>query len=79
MQVYIQQTTSNYLYSSGRGWVQSVLDADVFPTSIDALNFCMKRALPDVHIRVHSSQNPEYDTVFSVSDFPARTKVPPLP
>ena len=78
MQVYIQQTTSNYLYSSGRGWVQSVLEADVFPSSIEALNFCAKRELANVHIRVHSIENPEYDTLFSVSHFPERTKVPPM-
>ena len=77
MQVYIQQTTSNYLYSH-RGWVQSVLEADAFPTTIEALNVCLKREFANVHIRVHSSENPEYDTIFSVTQFPKRTKVPPL-
>lgn len=77
MQVYIQQITSNYLYSRS-GWVQSVLEADVFPTTIEALNLCIERDLPNVHIRVHSSENPEYDTLFSVSHFPDRTKVPPM-
>lgn len=77
MQVYIQQTTSNYLYSH-RGWVQSVLEADAFPTTIEALNMCLKREFADVHIRVHSGENSEYDTIFSVTQFPNRTKVPPM-
>ena len=77
MQVYIQQTTTNHLYSH-RGWVQSVLEADSFPTSIEALNMCVKRDFEDVHIRVHSRENPEFDTIFSVAKFPQRTKVPPI-
>ena len=77
MQVYIQQTTSNYLYSQ-RGWVESVLEADAFPTTIEALNMCMKRDFADVHIRVHSNENPEFDTIFSVTNFPQRTKVPAM-
>jgi len=77
MQVYIQQTTSNYLYSH-RGWVQTVLEADTFPTTIEALNLCVKRELANVQIRVHSSENPDYDTIFSVSNFPQRSKVPAM-
>lgn len=77
MQVYIQQTTSNYLYSH-RGWVQSALEADAFATTIEALNMCTKRDFANVHIRVHSTENPEFDTIFSVTDFPRRTKVAPM-
>ena len=77
MQVYIQQTTSNYLYSQ-RGWVQSVLEADAFPSTIEALNMCLKREFSNVQIRVHSSENPEYDTIFSVTNFPQRSKVPAM-
>jgi hypothetical protein len=77
MQVYIQQTTSNYLYSH-RGWVQSVLEADTFPSTIEALNLCSKQHLSNVHIRVHSAENPEYDTIFSVDKFPQRSKVPAM-
>jgi hypothetical protein len=77
MQVYIQQTTSNQLYSH-RGWVQSVLEADTFPSTVEALNTCLKRALSNVHIRVHSSENPDYDTIFSVTNFPERSKVPAM-
>ena len=77
MQVYIQQTISNCLYSH-RGWVESVLEADAFPTTIEALNMCMKRDFADVHLRVHSRENPDFDTIFSVTNFPQRTKVPPI-
>ena len=77
MQVYIQQTTSNFLYSH-RGWVESVLEADAFPTTIEALNMCVKRDFDNVHIRVHCSENPEFDTIFSVANFPERTKVPAM-
>lgn len=78
MQVYIQQTVSNYLYSASRGWVKTVLEADAYPTVIDALNFCMKLKLPNVHIRVHASDGAEHDTIFSVTDFPSRTKAPAM-
>ena len=75
MQVYIQQTSSNFLYSA-RGWVKTVLEADSFPTTIAALNCCAAQRLANVHIRVHASDNAEFDTLFSVTDFPNRTKVP---
>lgn len=75
MQVYIQQTTSNYLYSH-RGWVGSVLEADTFPTTIEALTMCVQRDFENVHIRVHASGDSEFDTIFSVAQFPQRTKVP---
>ncbi len=76
MQVYIQQTTSNFLYSATRGWVKTVLEADAFPTTVAALNHCLKQKLPNVHIRVHAPTGAEFDTIFSVSEFPNRTKVP---
>jgi len=76
MQVYIQQTASNFLYSAVGGWVKSVLEADAFPTVVEALNHCIAQKLPNVHIRVHASDTADFDTIFSVSDFPNRTKVP---
>ena len=78
MQVYIQQMSSNFLYSAARGWVKTVLEADGFPTVVAALNCCLKQKLPNVHLRVHSSSAGEQDTIFSVTDFPSRTKVPAM-
>ena len=77
MKVYIQQSTSNYLYSANHGWVKNVLEADTFETSIDALNYCIQRNLANVQIRVHPGDT-DYDTIFSVTDFPNRTKAPVL-
>jgi hypothetical protein len=78
MQVYIQQTPSNFLHSAGRGWVKTLLEADAFPTVIAALNYCMKHKLSNVHIRVHAGDGAQQDTIFSVTNFPSRTKAPAM-
>jgi hypothetical protein len=78
MQVYIQQMSSNFLYSAARGWVKTALEADGFPTVVAALNCCLKEKLPNVHIRVHQGVPSEQDTIFSVADFPSRTKAPAM-
>ena len=77
MNVYIQRTSSNRFYSA-RGWVKSILEADGFTNTIDALNLCMREKLKDVHIRVASNSECGHDTIFSVTHFPERTKVPPM-
>lgn len=77
MKVYIQQTTSNFLYSAARGWVTNVLEADAFATSLEALTCCIQKKLTDVHIRVHCGGDGD-DTIFSVADFPKHTRVPAL-
>lgn len=78
LKVYIQQTTSNLLYSAARGWVTTVLEADAFDSSIEAFNCCIRKNLPNVHIRVNSSSECGYDTIFSVEEFPKRTKASAL-
>ena len=75
MNVYIQRTSSNSFYSA-RGWVKSILEADGFENTVAALNHCMRENLKDVHIRVASSSECGHDTIFSVTHFPERTKVP---
>ena len=78
VKVYIQQSSSNYLYSATEGWVSTVLQADTFATSIEALNCCLRKNLTNVHIRVHSGPECGFDTIFSVAEFPSRTKVPAM-
>ncbi len=52
------------------------MEADAFATSIEAFNCCTRKNLSNVHIRVHSGGECGYDTIFSVAEFPRRTKVP---
>ena len=78
MQVYIQQISSHFLYSAARGWVKTPIEADGFGTVVAALNCCLKLKLPNVHIRVQAGDAAEQDTIFSVTDFPSRTKVPAM-
>ena len=77
MNVYIQRTSSNSFYSA-RGWVKSLLEADAFENTVTALNLCVREKLKDVHIRVASNAECGHDTIFSVTHFPERTKVPPM-
>ncbi len=70
--------SSGLLYSAAHGWVKTVLEADSFATSIEALNCCLRKDLENVQIRVHCNEGAGYDTIFSVTDFPARTKAPAL-
>ena len=79
LKVYIQQTSSNYLYSAAEGWVPTVLQADTFASSLEALSCCLRKKMTNVHIRVHSGPECGFDTVFSVEQFPNRTKVPAMP
>jgi hypothetical protein len=78
VKVYIQQSSSNYLYSATDGWVSNVLQADAFATSIEALNCCVQKNLANVHIRVNSSPECGFDTIISVAEFPNRTKAPAM-
>lgn len=77
MNVYIQRTSCNSFYSAG-GWVKTVLEADGFENTITALNLCVREKLKDVHIRVASNAECGHDTIFSVTHFPERTKVPSM-
>ena len=77
MKVYIQQTSSNFLYSA-KGWVKSVLEADAFDTTLAALKHCTRERLTNVHLRVASHAECGYDTIFSVTHFPERTKAEPM-
>jgi hypothetical protein len=75
--VYIQQTSSNFLYST-KGWVKTVLEADAFDSTLTALSHCTREKLTNVHLRVASHAECGYDTIFSVTQFPERTKAPPM-
>jgi hypothetical protein len=78
VKVYIQQSSSNYLYSATDGWVRTVLQADTFASSIEALNCCLRKNLTNVHIRVNSAPECGFDSIISVSEFPNRVKVPAM-
>ena len=77
MNVYIQQTSSNYLYSA-KGWVKTILEADAFESTLTALSHCAREKLINVHLRVSSHAECGHDTIFSVTQFPERKKVPPM-
>ena len=78
MKVYIQQSSSNYLYSATDGWVRTVLQADSFANSIEALNCCIRKNLANVHIRVNAAPECGFDYLISVKEFPNRVKVPAM-
>jgi hypothetical protein len=78
VKVYIQQSSSNYLYSATDGWVRSILQADTFASSVEALNYCIQKDLANVHIRVNSAPECGFDTIISVKEFPYRVKVPAM-
>jgi hypothetical protein len=75
--VYIQQTSSNFLYSA-KGWVKTVIEADAFESTLAALSHCSREKLTNVHLRVASHGECGYDTIFSVTHFPERKKVAPM-
>ena len=77
MNVYIQQTSSNFFYSA-KGWVKTVLEADAFDNILTALSHCSRERLTNVHLRVASNGECGHDTIFSVTHFPERTKVPAM-
>ena len=77
MNVYIQQTSSNLLYSA-KGWVKTILEADAFESTLSALSHCTRENMTNVHLRVASNAECGYDTIFSVTHFPERTKVPAM-
>jgi len=77
LNVYIQHTSSHALYSA-KGWVKTILEADAFENTLTALNHCIRENLRDVQIRVAAQGECGHDTIFSVTNFPDRSKAPAM-
>lgn len=78
MNVVIQQTgTGRFLKAPGE-WVAEKTHARAFPGSLQALDFCRKEGLRDVHIRLCFS-NPRFDIILRPFEPDNRPAVPGQP
>jgi hypothetical protein len=66
MKVFIQQISTGLFLKTAREWVEPVLDARVFRSSVSAVTFCVQHLTPmarDLRLMARS-ENPENDLYF---------------